>query len=274
MVLTVAYAFAESDTDRATLLYNHAEYSAAIGILSHIRNPDLELLGQCYFMEGDFRRAADSLEKAAVLNPDSSMIQTWLGRAWGRRAETAFPLLAARYAAKTRQAFEKAVQLDPTSAAALGDLFDFYLDAPAIMGGGIDKAATLLPRMTRYDPVEADLAQARIEEAQKRFEPAEQSLQRAMEKAPRDVIPILLLAQFLARRGRVDESEKAFQRAATIAPNSPRVLFARADSYLRAKRHIDQARDLLKRYLAAKNLTPDDPPRWEAINLLKKAEGA
>jgi hypothetical protein len=36
---------------------------------------------------------------------------------------------------------------------------------------------------------------------------------------------------------------------------------------------LDQARDLLKKYLAASNLTPDDPPRWQAMNLLKKAGG-
>ncbi len=37
---------------------------------------------------------------------------------------------------------------------------------------------------------------------------------------------------------------------------------------------MTEARDLLKQYLAAKNLTPDDPPRWEALRLLKKAESS
>src|SRR5579863_8136769 len=69
----------------ATSLYNRAEYAAAVSVLNQ-SSPDaanLELLGQCYFMLGDFRKATDSLERAAALDPGSSMIQTWLGRAWG-----------------------------------------------------------------------------------------------------------------------------------------------------------------------------------------------
>jgi hypothetical protein len=58
-----------------------------------------------------------------------------------------------------------------------------------------------------------------------------------------------------------------------MAPDSPRVLFARAETYVRIKRNPGQARTLLNEYLASPNLTPDDPPRAEAIRLLKKTGG-
>jgi tetratricopeptide (TPR) repeat protein len=260
-------------------LYNRTEYAAAVAVLnrSDADARNLELLGQCWYMLGDFKKATDALEKAAAMDTpgsmNASMIQTWLGRAWGRRAETSFALLAAGYATKSRQALEKAVLLNPGNTDALGDLCDFYIDAPGLVGGGLEKAAGLLPQFEKYDPVGAVLAQARIDEKKKQFADAEAHLRRAIEMGPGKVGLVLNLAQFLSRRGRYEESETVFRQAANVAPDSPRILYARAESYIGAKRNLDQARDLLKRYLAATNLTPDDPSRWQALNLLKKAGG-
>jgi Tfp pilus assembly protein PilF len=156
----------------------------------------------------------------------------------------------------------------------LGDLFDFYMDAPGIIGGGMEKAAGLLPQFARYDPVGGYLAEARIAEKKKQFTSAEASLRRAIESGHRKAGLLIDLAQFLSRRGRYEESEQVFHEAAEVAPDSPRILLARADSYIKSQRNLGQARDLLKQYIAANNLTADDPPRWEAANLLKKTEGS
>ena len=68
----------------------------------------------------------------------------WLGRAYGRRAETSNPFTAPGYASKARQMFEKSVALDPSNKEATGDLLDFYLEAPGFMGGGYEKAEALV----------------------------------------------------------------------------------------------------------------------------------
>ena len=51
-------------------------------------------------------------------------------------------------------------------------------------------------------------------------------------------------------------------------PENPKLLFERAKAYVDAKRNLSTARELLGRYLDA-SLTPDDPPRSEAQQLLK-----
>ena len=170
--------------------------------------------------------------------------------------------------------FKKAVQLDPSNGEAINDLFDFYLEAPSLLGGGIDKARKLLPAIGNVDPAEVHFAQARIEEKRKNFDMAESELRRAAELAPRSVGRVIDLAKFLARRGHYDESDKLFQQAEKLAPNAPKVLYARADSLINTQRNTAQARELLKKYLDANNLTPDDPSRWEARKLLKKVEGS
>jgi tetratricopeptide (TPR) repeat protein len=276
LILLLASIVSAADTSagQAQDLYQKTDYTGAIAVLKQ-RDPDsrsLELLGQCYFQLGDFKKATEALEKAAAAAPSDSMVQTWLGRAWGERAETSFALTAPAYARKAREAFEKAVRLDPANVSALSDLSEFYVEAPGIMGGGIEKARALVPLIAKYDPAGAHLAEARVNEEKKQFGAAETELREAIRLAPGKVGPVLDLAQFLSRRGRYEESEQTFQQAAIVAPDSPRILFARGEALFKSKRNPAEARELLTQYLATRGLMPDDPPRWEATRLLKKAE--
>jgi tetratricopeptide (TPR) repeat protein len=165
--------------------------------------------------------------------------------------------------------FEKAVALDPSNKEATGDLLDFYLDAPGFMGGGYDKAEALVKTIARVDPAEGHYAQAVIAEHRKEYAAAEEQLRRAAEAAPRQVGRVMALAKYLAKRGRIDESEAMFERAARMAPNDPRVLFERASTYVQEQRNLGQAREMLERYLRSP-LTAEDPPREQAEALLKK----
>jgi hypothetical protein len=49
-------------------------------------------------------------------------------------------------------------------------------------------------------------------------------------------------------------------------------MFAKADLYIKSKRNLNVARDLLKRYLSCA-LTPEDPPRADAEKLLMQVQG-
>src|SRR5450432_2572047 len=92
--------------------YNHTDYTSAIAALKDA--PDaasLPLLGQCHLMLGDAKRASEVLERAVATNPGNSDLHLWLGRAYGRRAETAFALAAPPLALKARQNLERAVEL-------------------------------------------------------------------------------------------------------------------------------------------------------------------
>ena len=260
--------------DQALNLYYQAEYSKAIDILLQLPSGARvqTLLGQSYFQDGEYRKASQALEKAVALDANNSMALTWLGRSYGRRAETGFPLAAPALAGKARDAFEKAAKLDPTNGEGINDLFEYYLDAPALLGGGIEKARGLVPQITKNDAVEGHFALARIDEHQKQFASAEDHLRQAIALGSRQPGRIIDLAQFLARRGRFEESETAFVEAARLEPDAPRVLYAHAETWIKARRNLSQARQYLNRYLQA-SLTADDPTRTDARRLLKKIEG-
>ncbi len=90
-------------------------------------------------------------------------------------------------ATHARDAFEKAVHLNAADNEAVNDLFEFYLEAPGIIGGGVEKARKLLPMIEKHDPAELHFAEARICEEQKDYPCAETHYRKAMEMAPRAV---------------------------------------------------------------------------------------
>jgi tetratricopeptide (TPR) repeat protein len=262
---------------RAYQLYRHTDYAAAIRILTGIPVKDAavnELLGRCYFMSAEYKKATGYLESAAAAEPGNSLYLAWLGRVYGRRAETSFALNAVGWASKSRTSLEKAVALDPANWDAVDDLFEFYLQAPGFMGGGLDRAEQLAAIIARRDPAEGAYDRARIAEARKQYDSAERHLRQAAELAPHQVGRLLDLAKFFAKRGRYEESDKTFVQAEKVAPDAPKVYFAEASTFIKTNRNVDTAKILLKKYLTASNLTPDDPPKSEAEKLLRKVSGS
>jgi len=271
----VAATAVSGDLERARRLYEQTDYQGVLDVLSHAPDKNAEtwcLLGQARFMMGENKRAAEMFEKSIALEPQNSTYMHWLGRAYGRQAESANFFSAPGLAIKTRQAFERSVALDPSNKEALNDLFEFYMDAPGFLGGGLTRAELLIPQIAHTDEAEGYFARAQLARKRKDFNSAEQMLRRAMELAPRQVGRVLDLAKFLARSGRVSESDQVFAQALKLAPNSPQVLYDRAAFYIEQKRNLDEAAALLERYLKSP-LTPDNVPREKAIELLKQAKG-
>ena len=273
MVLASGFSRAESaEWVRAHELYSRTEYEQSLAVLLGVKNPDasaLQLIGQDYFMLAEYRKATDFLEKAALLQPASAEAALWLGRAFGRRAETSSPFTAPGYASKSRQMLEKAVALDPSNREAVGDLFDYYLGAPGFLGGGQDKAEALAAKVEAKDPAEGHYYRAQLAQHRKEYDSAEQHLRTALELAPRQAGRFIDLAKLLAQRGRNRESDALFAEAEKVAPQNPKILFERAQAYVKANRNLDEARRLLQRYLQSP-LTPNDPPKSEAQALLRK----
>lgn len=276
LLLSPVLLSAGQDLTLAAKLYSLTEYTQSLKILHAVPEKDAavwELIGRNYYMLGDYKKATDGLEKAFAAAPDDSKTALWLGRAYGRRAETASPFTAMGNASKARTYFEKAVALDPRNIEALNDLFEYYLEAPSFLGGGLEKAVATAARIKALDPVEGHWAQAKLAEKRKEFGSAEEQLSRAADLAPHQVGRIIDLARFFTKQGRYQEADQTLQRAEKIAPNSPKVIYARAESYVKSNRNLETAKALLKQYIAAGNLTPDDPPRSEAEKLLRQAEG-
>ena len=108
LLLSAAVAFAapSADLERAGELYQQTEYEQALRLLEASQDKGAaayELIGKSYYMLEEFKKASEALERAVAGNPKNSNYINWLGKAFGRRAETSFFLRAPSYATKARK---------------------------------------------------------------------------------------------------------------------------------------------------------------------------
>jgi cytochrome c-type biogenesis protein CcmH/NrfG len=262
---------ASTELERAEGLYQRTACQSALNILLPLSPKSAAvnaLIGKTYYVDEQYKNSTTYLEKAVTDDPLNSSYFDWLGKAYGRRAEQSSFLTALAYARKTRESFEKAVALDGTNQEALGDLFEYYLEAPGIVGGGIDKAKSIAARIRGLNKVEGHYVLARIAEKLKDGRTAEREYRTAMQLAPDDIGRVIDLASFLSGQGRYQESEILFDSARQMAPDSPKLMFAQAASYVRTGRKLPEARALIRRYMESQH-SPDDPSRSEVERILR-----
>lgn len=95
--------------------------------------------------EGDAAKAKKKdavarFEHAVEMQPGNADYEFWFGSASFERVDDVGMLSKMSFASDGRKAFEKAIVLDPSHVAARIGLAQFYLAAPGIAGGSVDKA--------------------------------------------------------------------------------------------------------------------------------------
>jgi len=225
------------------------------------------LLTRTYFYLGRWDEAAAAAERAVALEPSASDYQLWLGRAAGEKAAHASFVTAVRMVPRIRSAFERAVQLDGSNSEARTDLAEFYMEAPAFLGGGKDKAQAQAEALAAQDASAAHWVKAQLAQHAKKFETAEQEYRAAIAASKQPGGRWLDLAGFYLSRGRLQEMESAVNKAASedVAPST--VPYEAALLLFQAGRNFPGAVELLQRYLAGGS-QPEDAPAYRAHYLL------
>lgn len=203
--------------------------------------------------------AAEWLEKAAELAPNRSDVQLLLGRAYGRAAMEANVLRQPGLAKKTRVAWEKSVALDPNNLEAREDLIDFYLEAPGIMGGSVEKAQEQAAEITKRDPARGHMASANIALNQKDNAAAERELKAAVQAAPNNAALRMRLALFYQDQQKWEAAFETLEAALTADPNNWNALYQMGRTGAFSGKRLDRSEECLKRYFEHKP-GPDDPP--------------
>src|ERR1700694_4154717 len=119
-------------------------------------------LGRTYYERRQPVPAIDGLRRAVARAPGRSDFHDWLGRAYGIAAQRASVVRQFGLAAKARQEFERAVELDPANPDALEDLIEFQIQAPAFLGGSVEQASRHAAELERRDPLRGRLPRAEI----------------------------------------------------------------------------------------------------------------
>jgi len=157
-----ASALAQGRVDEVTLMLSPPKDASA-----HI------LLCRAYYSEDHADEAMRECEAAVAAAPGNANYHLWLGRAYGFKAGHASAFTAFGLAKKAHASMEKAVQLDPKSADAVSDLGDYCVNAPGVVGGGLDKAGALAQQLLALDAPRGHRLLAEIAEKQKNIPQAE-----------------------------------------------------------------------------------------------------
>jgi tetratricopeptide (TPR) repeat protein len=205
LALTVTLSLTALPTAAADRLPEPAPVSAEVGEI------------RAAVSQGDLERAVELGEALVERAPDDGTAWLWLGRAYGQQALEASILRKAGYASSCREAFEKAVALDPANAQAQWDLMQFYLNAPGFLGGGRDKADASREALRAIHPVWGHLADAQVTwRADEDLAATERHYRAALAQMPREDRARIGLSSLLQQQERWDEV-RAYWDAAVAA---------------------------------------------------------
>jgi tetratricopeptide (TPR) repeat protein len=231
-----------------------------------------QLLCRVYYAQEKGDDAVAQCEQAVRDDSSSSTNQLWLGRAYGQKAEQANLVSAFSTAKKVHVAFERAIELDPANVEAMSDLGQFYVNAPGIVGGGIDRAEQLAPKLMQRSPARGHRLLGQI--AVKKNDPttAESEFKAAV-GAAQSPEAWIDLAQFYQQRGQIDQAVAAVQSSVAANHKKNAALVDAASLLIEMKRQPQLAEKCLRDYLASPSKTDDAPAfraQFQLGNLLKQ----
>jgi len=177
-------------------------------------------LGRVAFDEKKYDEAEEFFETAIDTNDKVADYHTWYGNTLGTIAADANLFKQASLGPKMKSAWEKAVQLDPKTVDARESLIQYYLQAPAIAGGSVDKAIEMANEIKKLKPAEGHRQLGNIYYREKKYAEAEKEFI-AMTKIDATLTPGLANFYVLQK-----QYEKAFALFETSLKQNPEDMLA------------------------------------------------
>jgi Tfp pilus assembly protein PilF len=234
----------------------YAEAKALFELMLDKNKNDAEAhyqLGLVLFHRGykdrDVDGAVDEFEKAVDLNPNSADYQFRYGAALGEKAQNAGVIKQAFLAPKIKNAFQRAVELNPQNAQAHVALARYYMIAPSIMGGDEAEGWKQLDEAVKIDEFLGRTVRASFLMRAKKNDEAEVDYKILINAYPKDWRVWKNYGYFCLNVEHFDEAVKYLQRYVVLRPDT-------ADSYqsyaevLLKKGDIDQAMSNLNKSLS------------------------
>ena len=197
-----------ADFDAAIALYDAGKYSAAQRIFEQIAarepdNPEVNFrLGSIALWFDDAGRGRELLEKAVRAKPDDARYQSALGNAYGLTAQKAVFFTKFGWARKCRTAYLRAVKLEPENPEWHWSLLGYFMQAPGIAGGGIDKAYAEAAIIRKLSGAEGRIAFATLDLAEEKYDEAFREFDEVLRVSPDDFVALYQIGRCSALSGR------------------------------------------------------------------------
>jgi tetratricopeptide (TPR) repeat protein len=221
---------------------------------------------------GDLDRAVRAGEKAVEADPGSSVAHDLLGRAYGLKAKDSHLFAQAHLARKARACFEKAVGLDPSNVSARSDLATYDMRAPALLGGGKQKARQQAEEVLKLDAARGHELLGDLAEREKNPTQAEAQFRLAVEaSAPGQLRARRALSSFLVRAGRFPSARQLWLELPEADHADLAARYELAGIAIASHEGLERASERLREALALP-MASSDPSRAQVYERLAQVE--
>ncbi len=163
-------------------------------------------------------------EACVAAMPQSARCHSALGALYGQAATSSGVTAGMKLAGRIKDAFSKAVELEPNNFAMRRDLNQFYLMAPGIVGGSVRKAFQNADDFARIDAPRGQLLRAEAHVYEKEFPQAEALLAGIKPGADVELVQALntstqTLGFALLEAEQAARAQKVFERSLVLEPS-------------------------------------------------------
>jgi len=158
ILIGTTVSFSQSTLKDVKKLIQERQFDSAKPILKSLyakndEDPEVNYwFGVYSLMQNNYDDAIDYLDAAIEENEKNARYHNLLGNAYGMKAQQGGMLKAAFAAPKAKSCWEKALELKPDYLDAKSALFQYYLNAPGVMGGDKDNAKQLAEKILKLHP--------------------------------------------------------------------------------------------------------------------------
>lgn len=254
--LTATTCLAAPDRGSAERALMEGHVDEAVSMLNSVlsanpKDPQAHLLlCRAYYSEEAGDLAVAECE-AALANGGggSSTVHDWMGRAYGQKASHTL-IGAYGLAKKVKIEFETAVAEDASSVDAANDLSEFYIGAPSLVGGDVQKALQLADRVQRTMPQAAHRMRGLVAEDRHEDDTAESEFKAAVGVGGKPNAWVDLAA-FYQKRKRYDEALATLRKAEAADPAKDDSLVDMGSILLEMKRQYTEGVRLERTYITS-----------------------
>lgn len=198
--------------DNALALFAKGDYATALDHFeslqaNHPDDPDINFYyGRSLYLNRDLERAKDVLEQNIEKHPDHAESHYVLGSVLLTLVSEVNVFRKPGLAKRAVSAWERTVELNPNHHEALYGVVTFYLSAPGIAGGDVQKGKVQLKALESLNEPWADLTEASLYARKEEIEKAEKYFNDAIRGIPDRAFPTLMLANLYATAERFEQA--------------------------------------------------------------------
>ncbi|MBN2399916.1 MAG: tetratricopeptide repeat protein [Candidatus Aminicenantes bacterium] len=266
---------AQTDLEKATQLLKEKRLAEAQVVLEQAAqaNPEnidvMELLGKVHLGLLDFSKAEAYASRALLLDPNRASAHCLMAMAASNQIQQANVFKKLSLSKTVLAEFSRALELDPRNREAQEGLFQVYCQAPAIAGGGLEKATALAESSLKTDPAMGHVMRARLFAAGKDLGNAQAEYLLAVAADPGFAILYNELGYLELEMGQVDLAVGHFRKQVALDSDNANAHDSLGDGLL-AKGQIDEAIAAFRRCLV---LAPDFAPAVYHLGLALERVG-